>query len=165
MTTPTHRASDVTLQIMSVLTTYGAGFGIKRVEYGDQQIIVDSPMVCVVPTITNRSWSGSSQNTDNSFETSLLVYGSGIRNGVERVQQYIDRLAEDLADFFNVLSAPITVTKTIRNIAVTGDRLGGLVTHGLSTRIEYAYKVLGDELTRMNRVVLTHESRTNLVGD
>lgn len=163
MSNPTHKASYISAYLMTVLGTYGANFGIKRVEYGDQQIIVDSPMVCVVPTTTVRDWKGTSLNVDNSFETSLLVYGSGLRPGVENVQKYIDQLAEDLADLINVLSTP-DFTATVRNVAVTGDRLGGLVTHGLSTRMEYGYKVLGDELTRMNRIVFTHESRTGLVG-
>lgn len=165
----THRASIVSRYLLDTIGNVGSSFGIKIVYYGDQTIIKESPAVCVVPTTSVRSWQGTSFNTDNDFETSILIYGSGLRQDSGDVQLFVDELTEDLADYLTVLAMPDqNLTEpfaVIRGVEVSGNRFGGLVTAGLATRTEYAYKVMGDELTRMNRIIFTNTSRTQIVGN
>ena len=160
----THKASVVAQYILDQTKLISGRFGIKRVSYGDVNIIVDAPIVCVIPTTVDRSWSGSSLNVDNDFETSMLVYGSSIRQGADDVQKFVDELSENLADYFNVLALGPEYSNVVNNISVTGTRFDGLITQGMNSRIEYAYKVMGDELTRMNRIIFKHMSRVGLVG-
>jgi hypothetical protein len=163
MTTPTHRASDVTNEVISRLKLISGQFGIKQIYYGNQEIIAAAPAVCVLPSTIDRDWQGSSLNVNNDFQISLLVYSTSLREGSEVVQANLDILTEDIADYFNVAAAELTLTKTFRGVTVTGDRLSGLVTQGLSTRIEYSYRTMSDELMRMNRIIFIAMSRTGLV--
>jgi hypothetical protein len=165
VTVLTHRGSAISNYFLDQLKIIAGQFGINKIDYGNQNIITAAPAVCVLPSTLDRDWSGSSLNTSNTFNISLLVYSTSLRSDSGSVQQQCDELSEDLADYFTVLAQPIgQAIATIRGIDVASNRFGGLITAGLANHIEYSYRSMSDELMRMNRVIFTATSRTGLVG-
>jgi hypothetical protein len=147
---------------MGLLQQISGKFGIRQIYYGNQEIIGAAPVVCVLPATVDRNWQGTSNNIDSGFQIDFLVYSTSLREDTGTIQLELDKLTEDLADYFDIAATP-TLTKTIRGVTVIGDRLGGLVTKGMTVRIEYSYRIMSDERMRMNRIIFNAASRTGLV--
>jgi hypothetical protein len=148
----TSKASVLTEYILTqVLKPNLQTLGLKALFYGDQETLPTSPIVCVIPATKRKDWANTGHVTDNFFEMSLLVYQTGL-NDTELIQLECDKLTEAIEDLIDLKST-------------TGEgQLGGLITQGICTGIEYGYKRFNDKLARMNRIIYQASSRSTFLG-
>jgi len=90
---------------------------------------------------------------DNSIAIPIMLYHTG-KDGVETIQEELDNLTEDLAEFLNFESLAELYG---------GNRLNGLVQNGVVATIDYGYTVLNDRLMRCNRAIWMGQSMTRVV--
>lgn len=145
----TSKASIVTQAVLKTVRDSARTFGIKAVYYGDQDIITEAPAVCVIPATKRKTWVNTGQMVETSFELSLLVYSTSITKSIDDIQADCDALTESLEDLLDVVSSPAQNG---------GTQLGGLITQGICTGIEYGYKRFNDKLVRMNRIIWSASS-------
>lgn len=145
----TSKASEVTQAVLKVVNDNSRTMGIRVVYYGDQDVITEAPAVCVIPAVKRKMWANSGLMVESNFELSLLVYSTSITKTIGEIQAECDKLTEDLEDLLDIVSSPAQNG---------GTQLGGLITQGICTGIEYGYKRFNDKLVRMNRIIWSASS-------
>jgi hypothetical protein len=150
----TYRGSLVSTAIKDFVVSKQGTLGIRAVYYGDQRVFPTTPAVCVEPAITTRELSGIPYQTDNNFTVNVLVYHTS-SNGTESIQEACDTLSELLQDELNKESIAVQFAG--------GTQFGGIIISGHTSRLEYGYKILGDQLMRCNRLVWSGFTKTRLV--
>lgn len=143
----TYQASKVVRALITLFESHPE-LGIEKIYYGDQESIPEAPAVCVEPGRFDRELAGVPFQTKNTFEILILIYSTGL-GGNEQIQLQLDELTEAIQEMLHI----------------NAKDLGGLVTFGFSTRIEYGYSIKANRLVRANRITWTANSKTHLVQD
>lgn len=137
---------EVTQGIVDLLTTNQSSLGIKKVFYGDQQLLPETPVVCVESGSIGRDMSGAPFRTQNSFMVFILVYHSNVQD-TQKTRKQADVFAERIVALLH------------QNL-----NIGGLVIHGYATSLESAYAHRGGEMLRASRITWEGVTKTRIGG-
>jgi hypothetical protein len=127
---------------------------IKTIFYGDQEMIPETPALCIEPAEIERELQGVPFQTQNTLQVAFIVYNAGL-GSMQDIQRATDLLAEDIIDVINRDSLPVRMDGTGAN---------GLVTQGWVTNFQMGYAMKANMLMRADRFIWTGTSKTNLVN-
>ncbi len=144
----------VALAIKDLIEDNQSKYDIDRVYYGDQRIIGDGTVVCVEPFKKVAGPATVGYQFDFDCETSVIVYKVG-SEGVQQVQEEADELTENLEIVINNICSPSTA-------GLNGTSLGGLISRGWVSGIEYGYRVPSSQTIRANRMIVSTLTRKGL---
>jgi hypothetical protein len=143
----TNKASVVAQAIQAVLVTNQTALGLEDVWYGDQDSIPRYPAVCI--EADTKSIPITDLNpmlyARNDFEILLILYDS-IIGSVDTLRLQTDQLAEAITDVLHI-----------------DIKLGGLVTLGYVSLIQYGYIVKQGRLVRSAKLTWRGLNKTPLL--
>lgn len=151
----TGKGSVISTYIKTLLETNQQALGIDRIYYGEQRVLGAGVVVMVEPTRKNAVNATLGQIQNINMDTGIIIAVTG-DEGVENIQLRADQLLEEIWFLLNKDSSP-------NSLGIGGTQLGGNVSYGWCTAAEHAYRIPGSQLTRINRILFTSMSRTNLV--
>ncbi len=144
---------DVADALVARLESQSVTLGLQDVHYGDQRLLPELPAVCVEPNTQERERTGTGERTRNDLSCWVLVYGTIDMSEDDRDAQRTQRTVDVLTDLIAV---------DLNTYAKHGSTLGGIITEGLCTRVEYGYAVRERTLLRGNRILFLATSTTML---
>jgi hypothetical protein len=140
----TASAETVANAVLGVITAQKVPLGVQQTYYGDQDVLPQTPAVCVSPGNKTREFQGASLRTLNTFETYVYVYFGKLQD----VQQNL-HAAQTLAD-------------AIEPVVHTDMTLGGIVIWTLCIQNEPGVINKMGNLMMGNRMTFQSESKTQL---
>jgi len=142
--TLTYHLSDTIDALIAKLQENAVQLGLEDVWYGEQDLIPRTPAVCVEPVDIDRTWSGTSTQTENKFQVHIILYVSTLK-GAQTMRRETDKLAEQIADLIN-----------------SDVNLGGLVLIGFVDKIEAGYNIKQGKLMWSSRLTWSALNKTFL---
>ena len=126
-------------------------FGIKSVWFGDQQILPDTPCVCVEPGVKRRGLEGVPDMTRMEIDTVFYVYHSMVGENQQQAKDDSIRFAEDIEEYLHV--------NHLKLFAVDGTQL---TIHGYCTDFDPGYAYRPRTLYNAVRMTWTNTTKVSL---
>lgn len=130
-----------------------ASLGLSSVWFGDQELIPDTPSLCVEPGTIRRDLQGLPDRTLNAIETYLLLYHSDVSGSQQKARRDCILVAENIQRYFH------------KNHLRLFDASGNLITiHGFCVEADpgFSFKVANRTLYNGVRMVWRWTTKTGL---
>lgn len=119
-------------------------FGFKKIWYGEDNLIPETPALNIVPVIKRRELSGTGNTTDNTIELNMMVFHSRLDKPTV-TRKECDELAEQLEALLH-----------------ENKHLEGTVIYGYVRELEPGVATRNNVMMRATRLLWTSLSKTRI---
>ena len=149
----THKPSVVATRILDLLVAGMTDLGLRKVYYGDQNKVDESPTACVEAGPVNRPMDGVPDMILNTFQVFVIVYHSRVQDN-QTTKLEAEQFAEAIEDYLHT---------NLQLRDASGDPASEIVIHGWVIENMAGYATKGvNTLWRASRLTWQGISKSSL---